>query len=246
MRALARRVFARASAITTVSRFLANDLARLLPGLGTRVEVLPMPLDVEHFAAGALEARVEPPRILYAGNLVASKGVDVLIEAIALLRGRGVPCELRILGEGEELLALRALAERLRVAGSVVFSPFVPQSAMPAEYGRSTVTVLPTRGNAEGLGLTLVEALLAGSAVVGTAAGGIPEVVTHEVTGLVARDGDAADLAAQIGRLLADPELRARLVEQGREHARRNYDCASAAARFIALYRSASGNLDTP
>ena len=61
---------------------------------------------------------------------------------------------------------------------------------MPAEYGAATVTVLPSRGHAEGLGLTLVEALLAGSAVVGTAAGGIPEVVIHERTGLVARDGD--------------------------------------------------------
>jgi glycosyltransferase involved in cell wall biosynthesis len=242
LRTLARRVFARAAALTTVSRFLARDLARLVPGLATPIEVTPMPLDVDRFAAGALEERAKPPRVLYAGNLVPSKGVDVLVDAVALLLGRGVHCKLRILGEGPALSALQAQVKKLGLVDAVGFSPFLPQSAMPAEYGRSTVTVLPTRGNAEGLGLTLVEALLAGSAVVGTAAGGIPEVVRHEETGLIARDGDAADLAAQIERLLTDPELRDRLVRQGSEHARRVYSVNSATARFMDLYRLASAD----
>jgi glycosyltransferase involved in cell wall biosynthesis len=241
-RLAARRVLGRASAITTVSRFLARDIGRLLPGMATPVEVLPMPLDVEHFLSGRSATKASPPRILYAGNLVASKGVDVLIEAVARLRERGVECELRVLGEGSERAALEALAAERGIARAVAFSPFVPQSEMPAEYGRSTVTVLPTRGNAEGLGLTLVEALLAGSAVVGTPAGGIPEVVIDEVTGLIARDGDAAHLAAQIGRLISDAELRARLVKCGSERARERHASDAAAARFIDLYEKASGN----
>jgi glycosyltransferase involved in cell wall biosynthesis len=240
-RALARRVLGRASAITTVSRFLADDVRRLLPEMRTPVEVLPMPLDVAHFASGRSEVKASPPRILYAGNLVTSKGVDVLIEAVARLRERGIDCELRILGEGPERGALEALSRRHGVASAVSFSPFVPQSAMPAEYGRSTVTVLPTRGNSEGLGLTLVEALLAGSAVVGTPAGGIPEVVTDGVTGLIARDGDAVHLAQQIGRLLADPELRARLVRCGAERARERHAAIAAASRFIDLYEEVRG-----
>lgn len=238
-RPLARRVLARASAITTVSRFLARDLGRLLPGLGTPIEVLPMPLDVDHFASGRSEAKASPPRILYAGNLVASKGVDVLVEAVALLNRKGIRCELRILGQGPELAPLQELARKRDIAHAVSFSPFVSQSAMPAEYGRSTVTALPTRGHAEGLGLTLVEALLAGSAVVGTPAGGIPEVVIDGETGLIARDGDADHLATQIGRLISDPALRARLVECGSERARERHAAGVAAARFIQLYENA-------
>ena len=115
---------------------------------------------------------------------------------------------------------------------------------MPAAYGRSTVTVLPTRGQAEGLGLTLVEALLAGCAVVGTPAGGIPEVVQHEETGLLARDGDAEDLATQIGRLITDPALRTRLTRAGREAVRRVYAPESAAGRVIALYETIRGHRD--
>ena len=240
-RSFARRVLSRASAVTTVSTFLAADLRRFLPEVDVPVKVLPMPLDVAHFECGREEVKASPPRILYAGNLVASKGVDLLIEAVARLRERGVDCELRILGEGPERKALDALARQRGIAGAVTFSPFVSQSAMPAEYGRSTVTVLPTRGNAEGLGLTLVEALLAGSAVVGTPAGGIPEVVVDDETGLIARDGDAVHLAQQIGRLLAEPELRARLVRRGAERARERHAAIAAAARFIDLYEKVRG-----
>lgn len=240
-RAIARRVLGRASAITTVSGFLERDLRRFLPTLETPIDVLPMPLDVAHFASGATQAKSIPPRILYAGNLVASKGVDVLIEAFARLREQGVECELRILGEGPKRHSLEELARRSGIGGAVSFSPFVPQSEMPAEYGRSTVTVLPSRGNAEGLGLTLVEALLAGSAVVGTPAGGIPEVVVDGQTGLIARDGDATDLAQKIGRLLSNADLRERLVRCGAERARERHAAIAAAARFISLYDRVRG-----
>jgi glycosyltransferase involved in cell wall biosynthesis len=102
----------------------------------------------------------------------------VLIQAAAELHRLGTEFQLKILGEGPAERALRSLVARLRLGSRVTWSRFVPQAEMPEEYGASTVTVLPSRGSAEGLGLTLVEALLAGSAVVGTPAGGIPEVVS--------------------------------------------------------------------
>jgi glycosyltransferase involved in cell wall biosynthesis len=107
---------------------------------------------------------------------------------------------------------------------------------MPAEYGASTIAVLPSRGQAEGLGLTLVEALLAGCAVVGTPAGGIPEVVRDGVTGLIALDGDAGDLAEKLARLLLDPDLRERLTQAGRRMALATYATDAAARRFLDLY----------
>jgi glycosyltransferase involved in cell wall biosynthesis len=109
---------------------------------------------------------------------------------------------------------------------------------MPREYGATTVTVLPSRGRAEGLGLTLVEALLSGSAVVGTAVGGIPEVVLHEQTGLIAREDDPVDLADQLQRLLSDSPLRERLTRAGKEHALRTYSPDSAIGRFLDIYHA--------
>jgi glycosyltransferase involved in cell wall biosynthesis len=236
IRRIARPAFRRAARITTVSNFLAGDIRRILPGLETEVLVTPMPVDVHGFLKGVGTRKAQPPRILYAGNLVRSKGVDVLLRAVAELERRGVACQLKILGEGPVRPDLETLARDLGIGFKVTFASFIPQAQMAAEYGASTVTVLPSRGRAEGLGLTLVEALLAGCAVVGTAAGGIPEVVEHERTGLIARDGDAAHLASQIQRLLTDASLRERLAGAGKEHVLRIHSPEAAIARFLEIY----------
>jgi glycosyltransferase involved in cell wall biosynthesis len=238
MRRIAGTVFRRAARVTTVSQFLANDIRRLLPAAVSDVAVTPMPVDVATFLDGARQSKAAPARILYAGNLVPSKGVDVLLRSAAELRSRGVDYHLKILGQGPAQAALRSLASRLGLDQNVTWAPFVPQGQMPSEYGASTVTVLPSRGRAEGLGLVLVEALLAGSAVVGTSAGGIPEVVHHEATGLLARGGDPVDLANQLQRLLVDAPLRDRLARAGKELVLRTYSPESTIERFLELYRA--------
>lgn len=235
-RRLGHRVLAGAGAVTAASHFLAEDIERHASPLPQPVTVTPMPVDADLFATGRTVPKVAPPRILYAGNLVPSKGVDVLLRSLASLRDQGVACRGRILGEGPAQSALQRLAQELGLRGTVEWSPFVPQHRMPAEYGASTITVLPTRGQAEGLGLTLVEALLSGCAVVATAAGGITEVVQDNETGLLAGDGDAQDLAAKIGLLLRDAALRERLTRTGQARVLDRYSPKAAAARFLALY----------
>ena len=240
LRRVAARVLARARVITTVSDFLGAALAQALPMLRTPVRTLSMPLDVARFATGTATPRAEPPRILYAGNLLESKGIDDLLAAVAILRARGVACRLKILGEGPSLAALRERATALGIADLVDWSSFVGQDAMPQEYGAASVTVLPTRDDAEGLGLTLAEASLAGSAVVGTRAGGIPEFVVDEDTGLIARDRDPADLARQLERLLVDAALRERLQARAASVARRRFAPETAVAAFLAIYADAA------
>ena len=238
IRRLALPAFRGAARVTTVSRFLASDIRRMLPALQTEVLVTPMPVEPGNFLGGDRATKLEPPRILFAGNLVPSKGVDVLLRAVAELQRRGIACQLKILGEGPAKAELEVLARTLGITSRVIWASFVPQGQMGAEYGASTITVLPSRGQAEGLGLTLVEALLAGCAVVGTAAGGIPEVILHEKTGLIARDGDAEDLAAQIGRLLTDAPLRDRLTRAGKEHVLQTHSPETTIGRFLQIYDS--------
>ena len=104
---------------------------------------------------------------------------------------------------------------------------------------RSAVVLLAT------FGLTLVEALCAGSAVVGTPAGGIPEVILDGRTGLLAREGDAEHLAEQLERLLTDDALRARLTEAGQAHVRDRYAPATTARTFLDLYHALARNHPT-
>lgn len=240
LRTAASRVLGKASLVTTVSDFLGRELHAAIPGLRTPIRTMRMPLDVEHFMNGLAVPRAEPPRILYAGNVLRTKGVDVLVDAFARLRARGVPCRLRILGEGPYRAAIEQRVAALGVGADVEWSPFVGQAHMPREYGAATVTVLPTRDNAEGLGLTLAEAALGGSAVVGTRTGGIPEVVDDEVTGLLANEGDPADLARQLERVLVDAELRERFRARAIDAARERFAPAAAVSRFLEAYAHVS------
>ncbi len=238
-RGVARRVVASAFAVTAVSRFLADDLVQLV-GTNRRIPVTRMPVDAERFERRGGTPKVEPPRILFAGNLVESKGVDVLMRAFQILREKRIDCELQILGDGPEQRRLKELAREIGVEEHVHWSGVASQAEMPSAYAASTITVLPSRRNSEGLGLTLVEALLAGSAVVGTAAGGIPEVISHEGTGLIAQPDDPSDLARQMERLLSDPDLRERLAKAGYSHVRSTYATDVAVEPFLELYDAAA------
>lgn len=237
-RVMAGRVFRRATGVTTVSRFLAEELTKRFPWVQPKLQVLPMPVDSALFSTGRAQPKRTPPIILFAGNLVPMKGVDVLLRAVAQLRAANIPCRVRILGEGPSEAELRDLAARLGLLDTE-WSPFVPQDRMPAEYGASTITVLPSRGRSEGLGLTLVEALLAGASVIGSAVGGIPEVVEDRVTGLLVREGDADDLARALRELLQDGTLRDRFSDAGRARVATIYGAETAADAFLELYARA-------
>ncbi|HVE79988.1 MAG TPA: glycosyltransferase [Gemmatimonadaceae bacterium] len=240
VRALGSGVLRGAARLTAVSAFLARDVGRAIPALAGAVDVLRMPVDVGRFRAARDAPRDAVPRILFVGNLIPSKGVDVLVEAFGRLRGRGVRCTLRVVGTGPLEGPLRRRVEALGLASAVSWAGVVSHDAIADEYGRSTVAVLPSRGDREGLGLTLVEALLSGCAVVGTPAGGIPEVVEDGVTGLLARDGDPDDLARAIEQLLVDAGFRERLAAAGRARAEREFDPDTCARRFLALYDDAA------
>jgi glycosyltransferase involved in cell wall biosynthesis len=240
LRAWARRVLPRARAITTVSSVMRGDIRDAVPGLepGTRLEIRPLPVDTAMFEQGAAVAKLTPPRILFAGNLIAAKGVDILLAAFANVVARGISCRLKFLGAGVERDDLQRSAEVQGVGHLVDWSPFVPMDQMPAEYGAATVVALPSRGSrGEGMPLSLVEALLGGAAVVATPAGGVPEIIHDGETGRLVPDGDERALADALAELLNDAALRHRLVAAGRAKVLERFSPTLATERFLTLYR---------
>ena len=239
LRILARRTFARVDHITAVSALMRADLAAVVPALEARLTTAYLPVEVDRFTLPS--ARTDAvPRILYAGNLIAAKGVDLILRAYARLRSAGVACTLRIVGGGVERQALAALADALGVGPLVEWGGTRAPADMPAEYAAATVTVMASRGpRGEGLPMTIVEALLAGSAVVATPAGGTIEVVQDGETGLLARDGDAIDLARQLGRMLGDPALRHATAAAGKAFCLRAFAPGPAMDRFFGIYEAA-------
>jgi glycosyltransferase involved in cell wall biosynthesis len=156
------------------------------------------------------------------GRLLPYKGQHLLIEAVRQLRDDGLVVHALIVGEPETDAYLEQLQRTVRehhLDGQIRFLGF---QAEPHNVIQCLdALVLTTRK--ETFGLVLVEAMLLGVPVIGTDAGGVPEIITHEQTGLLFAADDAGSLAACIRRLAGDAQLREWLATAGRTRAREEF-----------------------
>lgn len=157
--------------------------------------------------------------VLTVGRLAREKNQELLLRACALLHGEGLPHHLVIVGDGELAAPLRQLAAELGLARWV---HFVGATATVQDFYRSA-DVFALSSDIEGLPNALLEAQTFALPVVTTAAGGAGEVVLDGETGYVVRCGRADELAAALGRLVADPQLRQRLGSAGQRRVRREF-----------------------
>ena len=175
----------------------------------------------------------------YVGRLVAEKGVDLLLEALAGLEG---VWRAYILGSGPQREALRTQAQRLGLSDRVSFDDWLPSTQMPAYYSQLDVLVVPSRTRPnwkEQFGRVLVEAMACGVAVIGSDSGEIPNVIAD--AGLIFPEGQVKALRSGLAQLLRDPDLRAELARRGRERVLAHYTQAQIAAQTYQVYRQVLG-----
>ena len=180
-------------------------------------------------------------RILGVGRLVAKKGFDTLVDACAVLRDRGVPFDALIVGQDDtDGEALRQKIADLDVPVELP-GPVGPEALLD-EYRRAGALCMPCRllpTDRDGIPNVLVEAMAAGAPVVATAVSGIPELVEHEVNGLLIPPDDPEALADALLRLHDDPELTATLTRNGRETVKERFDGERLAQELAALFTEA-------
>lgn len=157
------------------------------------------------------------PRVVYAGQLLRGKGVDVLVEALALLKTPGWRCS--IVGDGSHRDSVEGLVDTLGLRERVEVAGWIPQHELYTVLGSARVGVVPSVWP-EPLGAVGIEMLRHGLPVVGFDVGGIPEWLHDGVNGYLAPVFDRAALAERIDRLLTEPALAERLGRRGRELAR--------------------------
>jgi glycosyltransferase involved in cell wall biosynthesis len=180
-----------------------------------KLHVVHCGLEVARFPAADRRERANAAEVLTVGRVVPVKGQSLLIRAIAELTGRGVHARLTIVGDGPQLPELRALADRLGVAGSVDFAGAVGQEEIGGYYERADVFAMPSF--AEGLPVVLMEAMASGLPVVASRITGVPELVEDEVSGLLLAPGRLDDLVDALARTLTSmPEQRAAMGRAGR------------------------------
>jgi phosphatidyl-myo-inositol dimannoside synthase len=145
----------------------------------------------------------------------AYKGVDSVIESLPEVIRQCGAVDYRVVGSGDDIPRLRALAERLGVADSVTFTGALTDEALQECYRRCSLFVMPSEG--EGFGIVFLEAMAYEKAVIGGAHAGTPSVVAHGETGLLVERSDIRGLAAAIVRIRGDEQLRRRLGSAGKQ-----------------------------
>jgi glycosyltransferase involved in cell wall biosynthesis len=209
-------------------------------GVGARVTVVrsavdPLaltPIDSREATRAKLGAAADRPVLLVSAALVRRKGVDVLLQALAVLGERGIRPLLWIAGDGAERHALEAQAVEAGLAAQVRF--LGRRSDVADLLAACDVFVLPSRR--EGLGVAALEAMAAGRPVVASAVGGLQDVVVDGRTGLLVRPEDAAALAEAIARLMQDEELRRRLGSAGPQRVREGFLAEQMVSSYVELY----------
>jgi colanic acid/amylovoran biosynthesis glycosyltransferase len=183
-------------------------------------------IDLRDFAA--VEAGAQPRRIVSVGRLIEKKGFDVLIEACALLAGRGESFECEIIGEGPMESALRELAEARGVASRVRFAGAKRGSEVREALRSARVFALPcvteAAGGMDNLPTVIVEAMATGLPVVSTPIAGVPEMIEPGSTGTLVPERDAAALAEAFASFLKDPDAATRMGLAGRRKAESAYE----------------------
>lgn len=232
----------RAAVLVVPSHFLA----KVFGWHGMVAQIVPNIIDLTRFhprqeacveagvELGGVTARPLGVHLLVARNLEPIYSNETAIQALALVRKDRGDARLTIAGTGPELTALRRLAERLDLAGSVDFVGRLDRDAMAALYRSVDIAINPS--TADNMPNSVLEALASGVPVVSTDVGGVPYIVEHGHSALLVPPRDAEAMARAVLRLLGNVELAESLARTGREEVLR-YTWERVGSGLASIYR---------
>ena len=181
-----------------------------------------------------------PLRLISIGRLIDFKGFPVLLDAIAILRHNQIPVTLQIIGEGSQRPNLEAQIDQLLLHTQVQLRGVLSQEEIKKELAASDIFTLACltdeKGATDILPTVILEAMACGLPVVSTTLAGVPEMVLHNQTGLLAPPGDAEGLAAHIITLAKDPGLRRQFGEAGLQHVQQTFSLQKTAGHLSSLF----------
>lgn len=242
---LKRKALARAETILAISDETKAELLKHNELEPDRVRLFPCSLDpfwraeADVFETARAERSPRPPMILTVCRLGKSdvyKGVDSVIKSLPRVVEEFGSVDYRIVGKGDDIPRLKALAGELGVAQYVTFTGLLSEEELREHYRRCTLFVMPSEK--EGFGIVFLEAMAYAKPVIGGAHGGTPSVVKHEETGLLVRRLDIEQIAGAILCLLRDEGLSARLGRAGHERLLREFTFQKFEENLETVFRS--------
>lgn len=220
----------RNSMLSYVDHFfpVSNYTASLLTEEGIdpqKIEVVPNGTDPERFYPMDEHVREElqlqqKKILLTTTRLVSRKGVDTVIKALPEIIKEHPEIVYLVVGEGDFEPQLKELVNKLNLREFVRFIGKIPYDDLIKYYNSCDVFIMPSKTeipDVEGFGLVFLEANACAKPVIGSKAGGIPDAVIHEQTGLLVEEQNPGELAQAVKRLLRNPEFARELGKKGRK-----------------------------
>jgi glycosyltransferase involved in cell wall biosynthesis len=228
-----------AKVAVTISRYNVEYLAeKATPKAREKLNIVHCGVDLTTIPFRA-DGR-EPGQIMAVGRLDPIKGFDVLIDALGELAQNGRRVRARIIGEGPLEATMKASIARYGLSDMVEMTGALPQPEVRKSLYASSIFALPSvvtpAGDRDGIPVSLMEAMAAGTPSVSTRVSGIPELIGHEREGLLVPERDPKALAAALARLLDDPALGARLAQAARVKVESEFDAAKEARKLLDLF----------
>jgi glycosyltransferase involved in cell wall biosynthesis len=205
-----------ASAVVTVSEANARYMIDTLGAPASNLSIIPCGVDTEWFKP-KLPSHARAPLLVCASRMQAHKNLPVLLRACALLRDRGLWFRCAVLGDGDDRPDLEALRASLGLDDIVQFQGLTSQQDVRAWWREASVGLLTSL--AEGMPVSLMEALSSAVPVVATAVGGVPEMIQQGINGFIVPINDPEAVADAVSRILANPKMAARMSNAARESA---------------------------
>lgn len=234
-----------ADAIASTSHCMAKQTRSLVPSL-VDIAITPFGVDIQHYTSAyqpLAERKLGESLVIGTVKTMANQyGIDTLIRAFALLMSRlqqensllAARLRLRLVGDGHQMQELQQLASELQISNATEFVGRVPHLQVPKELSKLDIYVALSR--LESFGVAIIEAGAAGRPVVVSDAGGLPEVVINQQTGLVVPRENPQAAADALYQLVINTEQRIRMGEAGKEHVSATYDWNTCVQHMVSVF----------
>ncbi|MCP4625695.1 MAG: glycosyltransferase family 4 protein [bacterium] len=229
-----RFVLLRSDTVIVVSQAMRQAVIALgVPA--SKIRIIPMGVDLKKSFVPCATAR-KAKHLLFVGRFVEKKGLVYLLDALPLILAHHPDAHLTIVGHGPLEAALRQQVTSLGLDTNVTFHGAVVNTQLPQLYQAADIVIFPSiidsRGDMEGFGLVMVEALGCACAVIATDLPAIHDIIKHKQTGVMIKQKDAQALAQAANELLDNPARCRALGSQGRQHVAERWDWEMTARKY--------------